>query len=136
MNEILTYGHLAEMLLRIPRAERRLLGRFLEAVEVDDNGCWLWQGEILRNGYGRFAFSDRRELAHRFAYRILRAEILDGLVLHHECETKRCCNPAHVTPMTSGANSALANRAFRHAPTNSFARMTFRFSLLEDEERR
>lgn len=41
------------MLMDLPPAERRLMGRFAEAIEMSRDGCALWTGSLTRNGYGR-----------------------------------------------------------------------------------
>lgn len=114
----LTYGHLAEILLRVPASERAVLGRFLARVEVDENGCWIFSGETTHNGYGRFFHAGRHEMAHRFAYRMLRGPIPEGLTLDHLCRVRPCVNPAHLEPVTNAENArrgATANRT--HCPS-------------------
>ncbi len=43
------------------------------------------------------------EPAHRFVFKAYFPERnIDGKHLHHECENKRCVNPAHVRPLLPG----------------------------------
>lgn len=92
--------------------------------KVDRSGgydaCWPWTGYIAPNGYGTRS-SHRREtrLAHRIAYQYMVSPIPAGLVLDHLCHTRdpqcadvnaclhrRCCNPAHLEPVTARENIA------------------------------
>lgn len=103
-----TFGHLAELLLSLPAEDRVIVGRFLANIEPDENGCWIWQGEILDNGYGRFCYQGQREVAHRYAYRTFIGQIPDGLVIDHVrtrgCLSRACSNPAHLEPVTNSEN--------------------------------
>lgn len=72
---------------------------------VNDDGCWVWQGPIDRNGYGK-AYDGSRppgkrvDWAHRVSYRRHRGEIPDGTELDHTCQNTRCVNPEHLDPIT------------------------------------
>jgi hypothetical protein len=89
-----------------------------------DDECWPWIGYSQPNGYG--VRSNHRpgetRLAHRIAYQILVGPIPPGLVLDHVCHTRnpscqdndqcphrRCCNPAHLEPVTRRENIARGN---------------------------
>lgn len=41
-----------------------------------------------------------RYTVHRMVYEAKNGALGKGLVLHHECGTKGCINPDHLTPMT------------------------------------
>jgi hypothetical protein len=89
--------------------------------QVDRRGedeCWEWTGHRQPNGYGTFGVTGTR-LAHRIAYQWLIGPIPHGLVLDHLCHThepdcadtsdcphRRCCNPAHLEPVTRRENIA------------------------------
>lgn len=80
--------------------------------------CWPWTGYIAPNGYGTFgAHTTKTRLPHRIAYQFLIGPIPEGLVLDHLCHTRdpqctdndacphrRCCNPAHLEPVTRREN--------------------------------
>lgn len=89
--------------------------------KVDAAGaCWQWTGATSAKGYGVFQLG-RREgtiLAHRFSYETLVGPIPDGLELDHLCHTndrsctggddcphRRCVNPEHLEPTTTGVNT-------------------------------
>lgn len=69
--------------------------RFWE--KVDKTGeCWLWQGYISHNGYGRFAPSDTIYQAHRLAYEWCVGPIPEGIQIDHICHVRNCVNPEHL----------------------------------------
>lgn len=74
----------------------------------EHTNCWLWQGELNRNGYGRVWISGRRLMTHRVVYELLVGEIPQGLLLDHvkeRCSSRACCNPAHLEPVTPRENT-------------------------------
>ncbi len=83
-----------------------------------DDECWPWMGFCQKNGYGQYGTTGAR-LAHRIAYQYLVGPIPKGLVLDHLCHTRdvecadneacvhrRCCNPAHLEPVSRRENIA------------------------------
>jgi hypothetical protein len=78
--------------------------------------CWLWPENSLNNkGYGQLTLRLRRLgypkrkvrlLAHRVSYTLHVGMIGKGLQIMHECDTRRCVNPAHLTPGTQKTNEA------------------------------
>ena len=76
--------------------ELELLTNFI----IDENGCWLWQGSIWDNGYGRIAryrkLPDTSERAHIFSYLYHRGSILQGKLVCHTCDVNSCINPDHL----------------------------------------
>jgi hypothetical protein len=66
--------------------------------------CWLWRGTQVRGGYGRVKVDGRQVLAHRLAYALTHGSIPDGLVVHHECRTRLCVNPAHLRACSQREN--------------------------------
>jgi hypothetical protein len=83
-------------------ADRSVEARIGKRIEPQSNGCWLWVAG-KSGGYGTHAAA---RIVHRFVYETLVGPIPEGHVLHHECETKDCCNPAHLTPMLPGDHTS------------------------------
>lgn len=72
--------------------------------KVTESGCWIWTGEILRNGYGRVSHRGLRWLAHRASYTLYVGHIPAGLTIDHLCKVKSCINPSHLEPVTHREN--------------------------------
>ena len=95
-----------------------LIERVLRRIVVDEEtGCWLWQGAVGHNGYGRIGEHGREFRPHRVTYEHFIGPIPDGLTLDHLCHTndaecfdgadclhRRCCNPEHLEVVTIGEN--------------------------------
>lgn len=60
--------------------------------------CWEWQGENSGGQfpYGRVRLGGKRFLAHRVAYETANGPIPNGLVVRHQCDNPKCCNPNHL----------------------------------------
>jgi len=72
----------------------------LDRYKVVPDGCWLWQGPLSPNGYGRTS----KWYAHRAMYEILMGPIPPRLVIDHLCRVRRCVNPDHMEVVTRGEN--------------------------------
>ena len=67
----------------------------------EKTGCWLWQGEIGKSGYGRVRVEHCKWRVHRVsAYLYLGMDRWDqnnSLALHKpKCPNKHCWNPDHL----------------------------------------
>jgi hypothetical protein len=69
-----------------------------------DGPCWIWQNCLGSRGYGCVGIDGKVQLTHRVAYQRLVGPIPDGLQIDHLCFKKRCCNPAHLEPVTGKVN--------------------------------
>ena len=78
--------------------------RFWSKVDDSGDGCWPFLGAVTERGYGRFTIANRMYQAHRVAYELAVGLIPDGMQLDHLCRNRRCCNPAHLEPVTNREN--------------------------------
>ena len=81
--------------------DRKGLDNYLE----DDNGCWVWQGYIDRNGYGRIYDrtappGKRTEWVHRVSYSHFNGAIPERHEIDHTCQNTACMNPEHLDAVT------------------------------------
>lgn len=75
--------------------------------------CLEWTGALYRNGYGQMNVNGRKDMPHRFAYRVANGEIPEGAEIDHICRNRKCCNIEHLrltTPSQNNQNQARANR--------------------------
>jgi len=83
-----------------------LIDEFEASIAKQENGCWLWQGELLSTGYGAMKLGSSVLLAHRVSYELFNGEITDGLFVCHACDQKRCVAPPHLWLGTQKDNIA------------------------------
>lgn len=102
---------------------RRNAARFWANVDPGRSlfDCWEWtaSGAGRRQRYGNFQLwvdgRKQAELAHRAAYMLAVGDIAPGMVLDHVaergCRSTRCCNPAHLEPVSNRENLRRAKQA-------------------------
>lgn len=114
--------------------------RFWSRVDRSDaEGCWLWRGYTLPNGYGRVRFAGRLNYAHRVSYELSNGTIPDGALVLHSCDRPGCVNPAHIRAGSPKENMAdMDARGRRRSPgqgATRFLRSHARRPKLDDHAR-
>jgi hypothetical protein len=76
-------------------------------------GCWEWIGALDRDGYPIVWLGKRPSRGIRIVWEAEVGPIAEGLVLSHECQNRRCCNPLHLEPVTQRENLLRRSFAYR-----------------------
>lgn len=61
-----------------------------------NSGCWLWDCQYNRDGYGLLRCKGTYKVAHRLSYEQFVGPIPNGLLVLHRCDVPSCVNPAHL----------------------------------------
>jgi hypothetical protein len=102
------------------RRPRTIFQRLSTKFTIDD-GCWLWEGSIDEDGYGRFIAKNSHGGmsvgAHRVMYELFVGPIPKSLQLNHLCHSqdkscpggkkclhRKCVRPNHLEPVVVREN--------------------------------
>ena len=85
--------------------------RFIDHIEILNNGCWQWLGSLSTSGYGKHYIGSTQFFAHRFSYTIFNNEIPKNLHIDHLCRNRGCVNPEHLEAVTRKTNILRGNGA-------------------------
>lgn len=73
------------------------LERFERCIErITESGCWIWNGSVGQDGYGKTSSKGKDIRAHRWAWKLFMGEIPSGIQVCHRCDVPTCCNPHHL----------------------------------------
>lgn len=92
--------------------------RFESYVERAD-GCWLWRGPRMGNGYGEINRGRKVLLAHRVSYSKHVGPIPEGMKVCHRCDTPACVRPDHLFLGSQADNLADMMAKGRHRPAGA-----------------
>lgn len=109
-------------------SQESLLERVKKRIEIDEDGCWIWQNRLIK-GYGYFTYRGKRMLTHRGTFEAFYQTTLSSKdVLDHLCMKKSCCNPEHLQRVTQREN-AKRSQAF-YSLEEKYARLVEHLKLL------
>ena len=81
---------------------------------IKTNDCWEWQGCLQVNGYGKVGYKNKTMSTHRLAYLFYKGALIEGKVIMHSCDNRKCVNPDHLTQGTQQDNVDDYQKKGRH----------------------
>lgn len=88
--------------------EEQAMRRFIAFYSWGEDGCILWTGSTLRDGYGSFTDEHGKTVpAHRWAYaKAKMRKLRPHEVVRHTCDQPLCVNTMHLVLGTQADNIA------------------------------
>jgi len=75
----------------------RLKKQLMENVKISEKGCWEWQRQIDKDGYGFWGLpSIKMQRVHRISWFLHNGKIPEDMLILHHCDNPPCCNPEHL----------------------------------------
>ena len=90
-----------------------ILDKIKSRILINENGCWEWSRALDTSGYGLvYLNKDKRlEKVHRVMFELHNGQIDKALVVCHNCNNRKCCNPEHLRLDTVKSNIDEIGRA-------------------------
>jgi hypothetical protein len=80
------------------QAKLDYLRSIIEVRDGNYDGCWIFTGGIMKNGYGITSWG---QTAHSAMWELVKGELRDGYEISHTvCGTRGCINPDHLSQLT------------------------------------
>lgn len=76
--------------------------RIQRQTERQPNGCLLWTGDTVHDGYGRVWYEGKTRRVHRVVYELAHNHL--PKLVRHTCDNPACCNIEHLVEGTHADN--------------------------------
>ena len=83
------------------------LHRFVDKIRPvnDSSECWIWEGAVGSDGYGRVRRKGVTFSAHRYSCELFKGPVPEELCGMHRCDVPLCVNPTHLCLGTKADNT-------------------------------
>lgn len=109
--------------------DKELKNRFdfyIKQIKQKDN-CWFWGNSKNTHLYGILMYKGIKYLAHRVSYHFYKNDkLIDGLVIDHLCNNKKCVNPNHLKQTTIYENAFRPKRWSKLSNNRSIPALLFK----------